>query len=512
MRKQLLLPFVMVAVLSYMYFGTGIHSDDYIFLLNFPGWPLSKVLTLDFADRPQFFYFIPMFYYDFFQFYMFQSNIILYDFVKIITSSGCMILVYLFAKDYMRSQKAVAFAAMFMLFPTHDSTNYLVVGQYMIIIAALVMYAHCLIHNNKHVKGFLVGLLASFASYASLPYIFGLSLSFLMKKQYKKFVLFVLPQIINLVYFVSITKIFVLGEYRTADMFNVPKIAKQYVLQMATFLDAVVGLSFWAKIYYSVAQLSLPSIIVGCLVVYLFYRYYEPGQGKVSRELLYSSVATLFVAFGMFAVTGMYPQLAFNLGNRVTIYGSLLISLVIVLFVMNGKKTSTLIFAVFVFSVLGISDHWKSWNNQQQVIIKNIGANRDLAEFDKSKELFVSHNQYSQLGGIAHIEFFSDGGMARTIFKFSTDDDYKVEPINKRYFYKNREIIDKKFGTKIKVDDYVYVYDSNNDVLLKVSRDEIPSYIEMLPDDTRHWIQLLDKENWIRKLVLKLMPRLEYAL
>ena len=55
-------------------------------------------------------------------------------------------------------------------------------------------------------------------------------------------------------------------------------------------------------------------------------------------------------------------------------------------------------------------------------------------------------------------------------------------------------------------------YDSEKDVLLKIDADGINSYISSLPLDTRHWIQMLGRDNVIKKIILYLMPRLEYAL
>jgi len=73
-------------------------------------------------------------------------------------------------------------------------------------------------------------------------------------------------------------------------------------------------------------------------------------------------------------------------------------------------------------------------------------------------------------------------------------------------------MVDTKNNTKAEVNDYINVYDSENDRLFTLNVDEINKYIEFLPHDTRHWIQMLDKENFIKKIILYLMPRLEYAL
>jgi len=102
--------------------------------------------------------------------------------------------------------------------------------------------------------------------------------------------------------------------------------------------------------------------------------------------------------------------------------------------------------------------------------------------------------------------------MVNAIFKYATGKGYKVAPINKRFSYENDKVVDKKFGSEFEVGGPIYVYDSNSDTLTRVGAHDIKDYIEGLPEDKRHWIQLLDKNNWIRRLALYLMPRLDYVL
>jgi len=499
-------------LLAYLYVGTGNHSDDYIHLSTISQWNVIQLFTLDAFKNQTYYFYFPILYYDFSQFYVFKYCGLFYDIIKVLTSFMCILLIYLFAKDYMHRHKALLFSTLFILFPTHDATNFWTIGQYMIITPALVMFSHHLFNNNKLKRGFFLGLAGSFSSYASPPFVLGLSLIFLVQKQYKKFALFLMPQLIYVIYYVIMRRILYLKDYRTEDIANLAKIFKQFVLQVATFSDAAVGPSFWIKIYYSLMQLSIVTILVGGAAVYLFFRNYEFKKEPIKTNLLYCFIVILFLAFGLYALTGLYPQMAFNLGNRVMVYGSLLMSFVVVSALIRGRKTATIVFALFIFSVLGISDHWKRWNMQQMQIIENIRENSDLKHFEKDMQLFVSHNQYSQFGKLGHIEFFSDGSTSRAIFKYATGRNYNVEPINKRYELSKDKVIDKKFGTKINVDDYMNVYDSKDDKLLTIPRAEIPSYINSLPDDYRHWIQLLGKDNLIRRLALYLMPRLDYAL
>lgn len=501
---------VIFLFLCYLYYNTGIHSDDYIFLNILDNKNFIEVINLIFTS-PLYLKNSIVILFDFLQFHFFEYNLIYYDSIKVITSFFIFYIVYIFSKDYVSNCKAILFSLIFILFPIHDSTNYWVVGQYLLLTLAFIMMSHYLINNNKFTVGFFIGIIGVFASYSSLPFSFGLSVIFILKKQYKKFIIFIIPQLIYIIYYFSISKLFNAQAIKGSSDFSIMSLIKQFILQIATFIDASIGPSFWLKIYYSIIQVTIPSIIIGTILIGLFYKYYQVKKEPINKLLFISFVMITLFAFGIFTLTGMYPQIAFNLGNRVTIYGSLLVSFLIVVFVLNNKKVATLVFSVFIFSTLGISDHWKNWNKIQSQIIDNISQNKDIENFDKTKQLFVTYNQYSKFGDLTHIEFFAQG-MATHIFKLATKKDYKVSTLNRRFVYEDNYILDKKYRVKIEINDIVHVYDSKVNKLLAVKKEDIQDYINTLPKNNRHWVQLLDKDHFIMKIVLKLMPRLEYAL
>ncbi len=96
--------------------------------------------------------------------------------------------------------------------------------------------------------------------------------------------------------------------------------------------------------------------------------------------------------------------------------------------------------------------------------------------------------------------------------KLATGDDYGVSPLNSRFVFNDKLIVDKKFGNRYEVGEAIHIYDSKSDELFMVAKEDINTFLNNLPIDYRHWIQFLDKENWIRKMVLRLMPRLDYIL
>jgi len=285
------------------------------------------------------------------------------------------------------------------------------------------------------------------------------------------------------------------------------------MLQVLTGLDVAIGPSFFLKIYYSIVNLSLHSVVIGCVTVYIFYRFVEIKKEPINVALLWGVMAIMPLTYGMFALTGHYPQIAFNLGNRVTTLYSLTLSFLVIFFFMQNKWISTVVFIIFIFSVLGISDHWKAWNKHQMSVINNIRNNRQLQDYKGDKVIFVSGNQYSKYGKLSHIEFFSEHWVPNAVFRLALDrNDVQAMTINKRFKYTNGQLVDTRSKHEININDYINVYDSEKDKLFRLDAVEINSYIDSLPPDTRHWVQMLDKENFIKKIILYLMPRLEYAL
>ena len=142
--------------------------------------------------------------------------------------------------------------------------------------------------------------------------------------------------------------------------------------------------------------------------------------------------------------------------------------------------------------------------------IANIQNNKLLNEYQDNKVIYVSGNQYSKYGPISHIEFLSESWVTGSVFRLALKKEISVEPINKRHVYENGYMVDTKNNTKAEVYDYINVYDSEADKLITVSSDMLNEYIENIPDEKRHWVQMINNET-INDAILKLMPRLKYA-
>ena len=503
--------FTFLILIPYLLFNVGFFSDDFS---DMAGLKNRSLLHIIFPINSPFLS-IPVAHYTTYIWYYFCEidNYLVVSIVKIIYSLLSFYLISRFFSIFLKPFNALMVSAIFLLFPSHDSTVYFLQNYYLTLSIAFYLYSYYLAHRNKLKLAFIFAILGSFISYGSFPVALALFILFLLHKEYKKGAIIFIPDIIYSCYYIVVTTIMGLGTPRVLETSSLIDLIKQFILQIATFCDAVFGPSIWLKIYFAFFQLSVPSLIIGVVVTIIFYKTYEDIYDRYNPKLLKSFVVLTIGAFVIFAVTGRYPQLAFNLGNRTTIFGSLLISYLLILIPVN-KKWKTLAFAVFIFTVLGISDHWKNCDFQQQQVIKNIINNEDLKDYTAKRVIYVSGNQYSKYGPISHIEFLSETWVPQSIFNLAFKKDIYAVTINKRHVYEDGYLIDTKYNTKAEVNDYINVYDSGNDRLLTLNVEEINSYIDSLPPENRHWIMLSDNRliRFARTLVLKLMPRLEYAL
>jgi len=500
-----------VVLLLYLYLGTGIHGDDYAHLSISKSWTLWDVLTLYNKTSPAFLVLLPMLYFDYIQFHFFGHVDVWYDVAKIAISFFAIYSAWLFSCQYIEKPRAFLFSLFFVLWPLHDATNYWFVGTYMLITGAWIMLAHVYINQERNVIGTLLGFIGAFWSYASPALVGGLSLTFLATKEYKKFFLFIVPEVIYIIYYFSITKFFDTGDFRTKDISNVPNIVKQLVIQISSFADSALGPSFWLKFYYSFLSSTWISFVVASLLALSCLQLYSKSRPLFSKPLLIAFIGVTLCGFLVFSMTGKFPQIAFNMGDRVTYYGSMLLAFLVVSVPWKKSITIVILF-VLPMCITGLSEHWKNWNQHQHKVLENVSTNSKLRYFHPGGTLWVSGNQYSKLGSISHIEFFSESGTARDIFSFALNKkiNYRIISLNRRLHWENGVISDIKYGNTFPVGNEITVYDSENNKLVKIPAAEINTYIDSLPPEHRHWIQLIS-QGWIKNLIIYLMPRLEYV-
>ena len=373
---------------------------------------------------------------------------------------------------------------------------------------ALYLYAYYLAVKNRFLYAFVAALIASFLYFSSVPVAVALFILFLLQKEWKKAAVLFIPNVIYSCYYIYVVKILREGVGRIPEKVSLFQLVRQYVLQVGSFIDATLGVSMLMKLWYSILALTPGSLAVGCVVL-ICYHFYVNTAGKVAMngKLMLSLIVLMLASFGTFAITGYYPQLAFNLGNRTTIYGSLLLVYILLLLPIP-KLGRTAVVGIFLFSALGISDHWKAWSSEQIEVYNAVKSNSDLANFHEEK-IFVSGKQYSQLGSMNHIEFLSENWVPLPFFAMALGREIPISTLNRRFVYEKGELLDNKYNASFEVGKNVYVYDADNDRLLNVKAEELNKYIESLPKDTRHWVQSVENKT-LKRIILWFMPRLAY--
>lgn len=506
-RYRKILYLIFFALIAYLVINTGIVSDDILYTSNyrneeirnllvpFGGWTTTPVEI-----------FTHVIWYHFFRF----DDSALINIIKILYIILSFYFITKFFRIYLKTLDAFLVSFSFLFFPSHDSTIYWFLGQYFTLCIAIYFYAYYLASNNRYIPALAAATIASFICYGSPVIAVSLSLIFMLHGNIKKAITILIPNVIYCAYYLFVTKIMHSGIDRIPAGFNIYAIAKQFLLQVLSFIDATLGPSMWMKIYYSMGALSVASVAIGVLGTVVLYMVYRNDKRMPDRTVMAGFILLAVLSFAMFSVTsGYYPQIAFNMGNRTTMFGSLLIVYLIALLPMP-RLLRIALFSVLLFSALGISDHWKDWYSHQQKVIENIRKNR---QFDTVKDevVYVSGNQYSHLGKLCHIEFFSEQTVVGPLFKFLLKRKYQTKPMNKRQRYENGYMIDTKYGIITETGDHINVYDSEKDSLIRIERDDINKYINTLPHDDRHWIQVVDIK-FIKDLILKITPRLKYAL
>ena len=516
--------FVLFLVLCYLIVNTGMHSDEYEavglfqntsfykFLALFPPAQQDTMLT----GLQQTMLVNPVAYYAFWWMYLIfgLDHQWIYDLTKIICHLLCVFFVYRFALDYLSKERAVLLSILFVFYPLHETTTYWYMTIPYILVPSLFMFSHHLVRNKRFGLGVLFSTFAAFSYYVSPPYFLGLSVIFLLEKKFKEAFLFALPGVLYIVYYFLMTHAVYSFERKIDPSLSFLDIIRYFFLQIFSFLDAAVGPSYFLKAIWSIGSLSLLSLLLACFL-FIFFLNQQSSFSKISKipkTLFAGLIAVVLLSFAMYAITGLNTHSAFNLGNRGTVYGSLLIAFMLSLIPIN-KKSIALISLMILLPAFGLSDHWKSWNAKQKVIVENIQSNPELLALESNSIVLVSGNGYSKLGPFSHVEFLNTPYILDALFerqhgakKFPR---VQTTPLSPEIDYKNGHIINPHFNYKYELGDNIFLYDSENNVVTKISQDALHQLLLDREKETRHWVQLLEN-NQVSKIIIWFSPRLAY--
>ena len=504
--KRSLMLVVGMSILLYLFWNTGIHGDDYSMRTEMMSLDVQAFLNVEKNSTAMM---CLSSYYMFWWAYPFVdvSSLWIYDVAKWIAHILAIWLVFRFAIDYLPKDRAFLLAVFFVFNPMHETTEYWYGTIPYILAPALIMYAHSLIRHELEFSSLVVGMLGSFMGYMSPPYAFGLATTFFLEKAYKKAIIFLAPGITYVIYYFSIAALHPSTEHRVQYGMTLVTWLKNCVVQIVAFLDSAIGPSFFLKIWWSISSISLLSLCLAIIVFMAMLLNFRSRRGSISVSLLLGLVAVLVLSFGMVSLADIYGHRVFNLGNRLSVYGALLTTFLVMSIPHSGKLLVALAL-VYILPSFGLSDHWKSWNAHQKKVIETIRDSGELSILKEDDILLVSGNMYSRLGPFSHIDFFNMPWVVTSIFEESVKTKL-IMPLNTYAYLDGDRIVDPKSSIAVAVIRDFYVYDSEQSRLIKFSKTELPEVLGKRPPEIRHWAQLMNGV-WVESGITYLGPRLAY--
>jgi len=500
--------FAFLLVSLYLFLGSGLHGDDYSVIGSWSSW--QDFISPDPLKRGLMIFGLPSYYSFWWAYFVLgYEHQWVYDLVKYAAHLISVYCVYRFAYDYFPRDRALLASIFFVFYPLHDTTMYWYMTAPYVFFPAIILYAHALIRNDNILFGLLLMFLGAFSYYFTPPYVFGLAAVFLIERKYRKALLAALPGVLYVAFYFWIKFAFRGVERRIDSHLDIVDLLKQFMLQCLSFFEAAIGPSWWLKIYYAISSLGwISALIATVIVVFLFIKSSSFSvRPELPKSLFLGLIAVLLFSFGIYAMTGLYHHSAFNLGNRSTVYGSLLIAFLLVLLPLN-KKTILFFALIFVFPLFGLSDHWKSWNVHQKGIIGNIQRNALLRSLEPESTLLVTGNIYSKLGPFSNIEFFSMPWVVNSIFHDLVKS-RAVVALAPYIELDHGSLVDPKFGGRYPLGRKIYIYNSEADTVSPIALAALPRLLADRPKEIRHWVQLA-KGTWIESGIVALSPRLTY--
>lgn len=414
--------------------------------------------------------------------------------VQLLSVTASFVMASRFFRLYLSEAEACCVAFLFIFYVTHEITAYTFLNMHYPLITCMYLYAFVLAKRRRFGYALSLALIASFFVYGSLPGAVLVAFLCVLERRYFAAALLYLPNLLYILYYFQVR---CLSDYdRLPERINALKMATNYLVQAASFLDVNAGPSFWLKLVLSYRHISVLSCLLGLGFAYLVHRRISEHSSKIDRKLLASLVAFAMAAYGIYAINGKYFQLVFTVNCVVNLFGSLLMAYLVVTLVRPAWLRSLFV-AMLIVSMFGISDHWRGIRADRLRLMADIRANAELRELVARDELvYVSGMLYSSFGPMSHIEFNAQRWMMRNLISLL----YGVKRANvsnitpyhhyadhqlKSDFYRSGRN-DRGLG------DGITVYEADTNRILRLRVEEINAYLATKPRDYRHWIQLID--------------------
>lgn len=491
-----------LTLIIFLIWNTGIHSDDYglIYIFNNYGFPKLNL-------SHKYIQFVPWLSFKYPLFRIAENHLWLFDLYKMAINFSTILVFSRFLLLYLPRPYHLIISFLFIFFPTHDSTVYWFTGQYFNFAALLCTSSYLLINKKSYKLGSAINLLAAFFSYASPAMGAAFCFLFLLKKEFKKFFIYVTP---HFLYFLFVILVFSSqGSDTRIESVNPFILINNLFIHIMALLDAQLGGSFIFKIFYSILSINVSGLLFLGLIVYFIVKKTDSNTLVIPKELIYFSLALLLFAALKFAMTGKYYPMSFNLGNRVCFYSALFFVLIFFNFFKSIILQRTIL-VIFFAAIFGLSNHWKNWNTIQKNIIQQMKSNSSFSNVETGDTIFLDGGLFSQLGPFSHIEFLDEDAGSIITSRHVVKKTVVNFPFSQRLKLIDGLLYDSKYGTKIEMKQNIWYYHLKTDSLEKIDQLTIQEKINDLPQSTRHWIQLLDSENFIVKNIIKYLPQLNY--
>lgn len=504
---------IAIFLLFYIFINTGIQGDEYFAINEFKKTNnINRFISLKNDVPMQHIFAITDYYLRWWLYYIFLDNFpIAFDLGKIFFNFITIYFFYIFLTIFFDNKKSLLLSIAFVFFPNHEATAFTYMTILHVFGPSVLMLCYYLIYHDKKF-GYYLLYPACFLTYANPPFMLGLGFLFLLKKKFKKFILFSIPCLIYLIFYLTIAYKFPGVEKRLDSQINLLQFIKNFTLQIITLFDSFIGPSFFLKIIYSYKEISLLSALIA-LVISLFL-INQKNKIKISNEknflckkLILSALIVFFSSIIMFSMTGQYNYTPFNHANRANIYFCFFV-IIILGSLLSWRNQKIFFILIIIFPILGLSDHWKKWNDINKKIISNISY-LDLNKIKKNDLILVSGNNFSKMNKIAHIESFVMPWHTKAVFELKKNLS-NIYPITDTLIFKNEFIYDYKYNVQLNLKDYknIYLYDTDKNIIKHI--DYNIDYLKLMkPNYKRHWIQILNID-FLNKIIIFLSPRLNY--
>jgi len=402
-------------------------------------------------------------------------------------------------------------STLFVFFPSHEATVYWYLSQYLMLTVALYFYAYYLLSRGAERRAVVCALAASFISYGSPAPALATTWLAWRTRGRRQALLLLVPNLIYAGYYVVTSRLMGLGIQRLNDG-DPLTLVRQFALQGLTFVEATLGPSMWLKLIYGLDELTVVTALLTLAGVLLFWRTQEVDADRrrfaPDTNLIIALGLMTLVAFAMFSLTGYYPNIAFNLGNRTNIFGTALLTYLLVWAWARWRMVAVVV-VLCCFATTGLSNHWRRWSAIQDAAV--VTLRQTLDRHPDIETLFISGMQYSRLGQIDHIELFSEDWVVTSITELATEGRVRARSLNRNHVLgDDGMLVDVRHGDRHPLPPVLHVYDFYADELRTLTHAELPDYLETLPRFRRHWLQTVDSPL-LRGWVLTLMPRLAYV-